>query len=184
MDILITIIFTMFLIFVMPINVRVIYDKNNSKVELRLVKIFNIKFSVGKVLRYFVTTKRNRDEITLDGIIYNLTIFIKSKDIIRLVCRLAKVKKVTVSAGIDYEHYLLVVNLWMAVSRLKIFLRHTFYKVENEHYLINNSDELYFGTELIIETRIILLLIAIIIKIKDLFKVIKFMRLYYGKSNI
>lgn len=184
MDILIISIFVIFIIIMMPINIRVIYDKINSKVEIRLVKIFNIKLPIIKVLKFFVTTKRNRDQITLEGIMYNLTLFIKSKPLIKLICSMARVKKVTVSAGISYEHYLVVVNSWLIVDRFKKFLNKTFHKIENEHYMINHNEEMYFGTELIIETRIILLIIAIIIKIKDMFKVIKFMRLYYGKSNI
>lgn len=168
----------------MPINTRLLYNKDNSVIEIRLVKFFNVKFSIGKVLKYIVTTKNKRDKIDLDSIIYNLNIFIKSRQLIKLICKMARIKKVTVSSGLNYENYILIVNSWMVIDRLKHFLHNTFYKVEDEHYMVNHSDKMYFNIEVIIETRIIFLLIAIIIKIKELFKVIKFMRLYYGKSNI
>mgnify|MGYP006924665837 CR=1 FL=1 len=168
----------------MPINIRLIYDKANSKVEIRLVKIFNIKFPIGKVLKFFATTRENRDKVTLEGLVFNYKLFTKTKPLIMLLCNMGRVKKVTISAGINYDHYLLVVNSWVIVDRFKKFLHNTFSKVENEHYMINHSEEIYFASELIIETRIIFVLIAIIIKIKNLFKVLKFMRLYYGKSNI
>lgn len=184
MNILIISIFIIFIIVVMPINLKVLYDKNNSTVELRLVKIFNVKFPIIKVVKFFTTTKDNRDKITLEGILYNFAIFIRSKPLIKLICNMARVKKVTVSAGISYEHYLVVVNSWIILDRFQKFLKKTFHKVENEHYMINDSEEMYFATELIIEIRIILILFAIIIKIKNILKVLKFMRLYYGKSNI
>lgn len=184
MEILVISIFIIFIIIVMPINVRVIYDKRNSAVEVRLVKIFNIKFPIFKVIKYFTTTKYNRDKITLEGILYNFALFVRAKPLIKLICNMARVKKVTVSAGISYDHYLVVVNAWIIVDRIKRFLASTFHKVEDEHYMINNSEDVYFATELIIEIRIILIIIAIIIKIKNIFKVFRFMRLYYGKSNI
>ena len=168
----------------MPINIRLLYDKNNSRVDIRLVKLFNMRLSIGKVLKYFVTTRGHREEITLDGIIYNISVFMKSKAIINEVVKMARVKKVTVNGGLDYEKYILVVNAWIAVDRLNKFLKKKFHRVEDEYYMINHSEKPYLAVELIVEVRIILLLLAIIIKIKDLFKVLKFMRLYYGKSNI
>jgi hypothetical protein len=168
----------------MPINIKVLYDKENSRVDIRLVKLFNLRLSIGKVLKYLVTTKGHREEVTLDSIIYNISVFMKSRAIINEVAKMARVKKITINSGLDYEKYILVVNAWIAVDRMNRFLKKMFNRVENEYYMISHSEKPYLAVELIVEVRIIFLLLAIIIKIKDLFKVMKFMRLYYGKSNI
>lgn len=168
----------------MPIEFRVTYNENKSSVQLRFVKLFNLQVEIIKFIRLLLTTKKEREKITLESILYNLTIFIKSKHIIRTACRLSYVRKVSVVIHEDYDFPFLVIGTWTIVDKFKSFLKSNFFKVYDEYYMVLDNEERKIKFEIIIQMRIILALIAIIINIKDLFKVIKFMRVYYGKSNI
>jgi hypothetical protein len=78
----------------------------------------------------------------------------------------------------------MVVQSWTVLSYLRRIAKTRFFKVYNEHYMVANSDNLKVQFEVIIEIRIIFAIMAIMFNIKDIFKIKKFMKVYYGKSNL
>ena len=178
------ILFALFVILIMPINFRVTYNDKKSDVEIKLVKLFNIKIDIDEFIRLLLTTKGKRDKITLDSVLYNLGVFIRSRKVLRWVCKYSDVRKVSVIVYEDYEMPHLVVYSWTLLSRLKAFIHSIFFKVSDEHYMINDDEKLKIQLDIVIQTRIIFAILAIIFNIKTVFKTIKFMKVYYGKSNI
>lgn len=172
-----------FLLIVMPIEFRVIYTNARGDLEINLVKLLNIRIDLDKVIRYLLTTKGHREEITLEGIIYNFTIFRKSKNIFNTLARLTIIKKMTVIAYEDYEKNYLVINSWILLNYVKAILKNKFWRIKNDYYMVADDDRFRLNFEAIMEVRIIFIIIAIILNIKDVFKTIKFMRVYYGKSK-
>ena len=168
----------------MPINFRLTYDDKKSNVEVKLIKIFNIRIDIDQFIRLLLTTRGKRDKITLDSILYNLGIFIRSRKILRWVCKVSDVSKVSVIMYQDYEWPHLVVYSWTILSGIKDFIHSFFFKVRDEHYMVNDNNKFKFQIDIIIQSRIIFVILAIIFNIKDLFKIIRFMKVYYGKSNI
>jgi len=175
--------FIVFILLVMPIELIVTYDDNQSDLDINLVKLFDIRFDLEKVIRFLFTTKDAREKITLDSIIYNLTLYFKSRNIISSSAKLTKIKKITFITYQDYENNFLVINTWILISRIQAFLKTKFSKVRNDYYMVVDNDKFYINFQAVLELRIIFIIIAIIINIKDVFKVIKFMKVYYGKSK-
>ncbi|HHU56000.1 MAG TPA: hypothetical protein GXZ48_04855 [Acholeplasmataceae bacterium] len=167
----------------MPIHFKVIYDGKRSDLEINFIKLLDLKIDLDKVIRFLLTTKYDREVITLEGLIYNFTLFRKSRNIITSIAKMTIIKKLTCVAYEDYEKYFLVVNSWIILSKLKSILHNHFYKIKNEYYMVADNEKFRLTFEAIMEVRIIFIIIAIIINIKDVFKIIKFMRVYYGKSK-
>lgn len=176
--------FILFIIIIMPINFRFTYDDKESNVEIKLTKIFNLKIDIDEFVKLILTTKKNRDKVTLDSILYNLGIFIRSRKILKWVCKQSDVRKVSVIMYQNYEWPHLIVYSWTLLNALKNFLYSLFYKIEDEHYMINDNEKLQIQFDIVIQMRIFFAILAIIFNIKDLFKIFKFMKVYYGKSNI
>lgn len=181
--VLVIICFLIFIFLVMPIELKIIYDGKRSDLEINFVKLLNLRIDLDKVIRFLLTTRGHRDEITLEGLIYNFTLFRKSKNILRMIAKLSIVRKITIVAYEDYEKYFLVINSWILLNQFKALMKKSFWKIKDEYYMVANEEKFSLKFETILELRIIFILFAIIINIKDVFKVLKFMRVYYGKSK-
>lgn len=178
------VIFILIILLVMPINFRVTYDDMKSNVEIKLIKLFNIRLDIDEFVRFLLTVRGKRDKITFESILYNLGIFLRSRRILRWVCKVSDVRKVTMIIYEDYELISLFVFSWTVLSRLKDFLHTFFYRVHDEYYMVRDKDKIKVQMDIIIQSRIIFAIVAILFNIKDVFKILKFMKVYYGKSNI
>jgi hypothetical protein len=168
----------------MPINLRFTYDDKESNVEIKLTKIFNLKIDIDEFFKLILTTKKNRDKVTLDSLLFNAGLFIRSRKILRWVCKQSDVRKVTLILYQNYEWPSLIVSSWTILSGIKSLIHNLFYQVEDEHYMINDDEKLQFQFDIVMQTRIFFAILAILFNIKDLFKILKYMKVYYGKSNI
>lgn len=172
------------IILIMPFNIRFLYDDKKSDIEINLIKIFNIKIDVDKFIRFLLTSKKDRSRITVDSIMYKMGLFLKSKHITKWIIKRTRLVKSSILIEEDIEKYLTFIASWITINSVKKYIEKMFYKVENNYYMVLPSNKRKISMEFIMQTRIILGIIAILINIKDVFKMIKFMRVYYGKSNI
>ena len=150
----------------MPIELQIKYDEKNSSVKLNFIKLFNLQISISRFLKLLLTTKNQRDIITLESIIYNTIIFLKSKKLIKSLCSLSYIKKISF------------------VAYVKEKLHEYFYKVYNEYYIVLPEEKTKLRFYTVVQIRIILIILGILFNIKEIFKIRKFMKVYYGKSNI
>ena len=174
----------LFIILIMPINFRFLYDDDRSDIEIQLIKFFNLKIDVDKFIRFLLTNKYDRNKITFDSIVYKMVLFFKGRRISKWVIRRTRLIKSSILIEEDIENYLLFIMDWTAVNVIKNLFSSLFSKTENNYYMVLPSNKRKISLEIVVQMRIIFLILAIIFNMKDVFKTIKFMREYYGKSNI
>lgn len=173
-----------FIVLVMPIEFKVTHSDAKSKVEVRFVKLFDLQFEIVKFIKFFLTTKEDREHITLEGILYNMTLFLKSRQIIQSVCSYSTVQKTSLLVYADYEHPLWVVSNWILVDKMKNLIHHFFHRVSDEYYMVLDRKKPGIRLEVVIQMRIILAIFAILKNIKQIIYVRKVMKVTYGKSNL
>lgn len=176
--------FIISLLLIMPIELQIKYDEKNSSVKLNFIKLFNLQISISRFLKLLLTTKNQRDIITLESIIYNTIIFLKSKKLIKSLCSLSYIKKISFVAYESYEHPHMITSTWVLINYVKEKLHEYFYKVYNEYYIVLPEEKTKLRFYTVVQIRIILIILGILFNTKEIFKIRKFMKVYYGKSNI
>lgn len=174
----------------MPVEVVITKDKEHNDIDVFLTKIFNIRLDIDDFLRYILTTRENREQITLSSILYNYKIFKLSKEIIRNICKYTIVSDVSVNVNTkktssDIDIYLNAI-VYYFLSRLKDIIYGNFRIIEKEEYKYEFSNNNIIEVYVKLRLRVIYILFAFINNYKDLYKVIKFTRKgnkQYGKSS-
>lgn len=167
----------------MPLKIKII--RNDHKNDLRLVftKIFNYTIDLDELIKFFLTTKENRDQITLDGILYNIGLFSKMKRIIKSFLKMVHITKITIItkqniSNSDLDVFAYVMS-WTLISFFQNKLRRRVHTVRNEYYSVTREQSGFLydvNLECDLQIRILFILLAVIINIKDIPKIIKYIK--------
>lgn len=172
--ILVIIILLILLLFT-PIGIRVIYDDTYSDIDIYLFKWIRYKLDLDEFIRKFITTKQNRDKVSLIAIINNLEILLSSKKTIKDLCKITTIEKSTIIMKQNYEDTFKFIMFWNIVSRYIYIIRKSFKKVRNQYYMISNLDK-DLSVELIFKINVFKVLIIIIKNYKEVINLIKIRR--------
>ena len=167
------------LILIMPIKIKISKTSKHIDVDVYFVKIFNVKLDFDKLMKKLLTTKYNPDIVTINGILYNMGMIIKSYGIIKEICSMIVISKMTWIYKINFEKEELEVYAtfigWNTISYFRSFLISSFKNIKNEYYSIQTTKEVVgLSFEMVMNFRLIYLFFALFKKIKDIPKIIKF----------
>lgn len=166
------------IVLVMPIKIRVIRNDKHNDVDIFFVKLFNKRLDLDELYYKLLSDKRD-NKITINSILYNLGLFIKSYSIIRNTCKMVEISKLTIvsktkSKKEENQVYSSIV-FWNTISYTRSFLMKNFKKVSNEYYSMQIAgDDRELSFELRLNFRLIYLLISVFTNYKDIPKIIKF----------
>lgn len=168
------------ILLIMPIKIVVTKDDKHNDIDIFLTKIFNIRIDFDDFIRYLLTTKANREQITLSSIIYNYHLFQKSKNIIVTICKMIRLKKLTFI--IKTKSYNLETDTWsffgswIVLGYFQNTIHGYFKTIENEYYNHQISSKFNFNIESQFNIRLIYIIFSITRHIKDLPKIIRFIK--------
>lgn len=170
------------LILIMPIKVKITRNDNKNDVELILTKIFNISIDIDELIRYLLSSRED-NKITLDSILYNVGLFIKMKRIIISLMGMLTISKLTYVAkqnikDIHYNIYAYV-GSWTFINYFRNFIHKRCYVVKNEYYSVRNVKDFRvydINIECEFNVRLLYVFLAVIINIKDIPKIIKYIK--------
>lgn len=174
-------IFLIILLFLilMPIKIRIIRNDSFNDIDIYLVKIFNIRLDFDKFIKKVFSDKDNT--VTLNSILYNLGLFIKSSNIIKSTIEQVSVFKLTWIFQVNLKNEKLemygTIASWNSIFILRNFIYKYFKSVNNEYYSVQTSDEkINTSFEMILNFRIIYLLFSVLRNFKDIKKIKTFIK--------
>lgn len=165
-----------FILLIMPIRIRIIRNDKHNDIDIYFVKIFNIRFDLDATIKKFFSDKNSNDAITLDKILYNIGLIIKSSNIIKDTISLITVSKLTwimqtKSKNKEIEVFAIVAS-WNGILYLRKLIYKNFKEVKNEYYSVQNQgakiDALF---DAVLDFRIIYFLFAVFKNYKDIKKI-------------
>ena len=106
----IIIVLIIFSILFMPLGIKIQKNDYFSDVDIYLTKFFNIKIDFDDFVRLFLTSRKNRDEITVESVVNNIRLFKEFQNIIEEVFKFCHIKHLTIIVNgqfneIGYETY-------------------------------------------------------------------------------
>jgi len=175
----------------MPIKVVINKDDNRSDIDIFFTKIFNLRLDFDEFLKRFFFLRDNSNKITLQNLLYNIKLYKVSKNIVTTTTRMITVKKLTFiiktkSTSLEMETWSFVFS-WTFFGYFQNYIHSLFKGVNNEYYNHQISLNNTINFECHFNIRILYLLFSSIRNIRDIPKVIKFIRKGskgYGTSNI
>ena len=179
------------LIFIMPVKIVISKNDKRSDVDIFFTKLFDVRLDFDELLKYLLTTKEDRAHITFDSIIHNLGVFKRSKNIFVSILKMSRINKLTLiiktrSANLETDTYGYVFT-WIFLCYLKKYVHEYFKKVENDYYNHQLAEQYNVNLDCHINIRLIYIIFAVIRNIKDIPRVLKFIKKgskVYGASNI
>lgn len=165
-----------FILLIMPIRIRIVRNDKHNDIDIYFVKIFNIRFDLDAAIKKFFSDKNSNDAITLDKILYNIGLIIKSSNIIKDTISLMTVSKLTwimktKSKNKETEVFAIVAS-WNGILYLRKLIYKNFKEVKNEYYSVQNQgakiDALF---DAVLDFRIIYFLFAVFKNYKDIKKI-------------
>ena len=171
------------LLFIMPIKIKITRNDKKNDLDLILTKIFNITIDLDELIKYFLTTKENRSKITVDSVLYNIGLFRRLKNIFITILRMVSVSKLTLITkqnikSIERDVYVYVLS-WTFLNFFKNKIRRKVYNINNEYYSVTKNDNVKIydiNFECDFNIRLLYVLLAVIINIKDIPKIIKYVK--------
>lgn len=154
-------------ILLMPIGIRITKNDERSDVDIFLSKIFNIRIDFDEFVRLLLTSRENRNQITLKSIINNLKIVYEFREVIQTVAAFGQVRYLTIIMKGKFEdvtfktYYNISSELFF--SFFDEYIKRTFKKVNNTYYSVKDEPTIIknmFTLECIIDIRIIYFIIA------------------------
>lgn len=179
----IIIVLIIFSILFMPLGIKIQKNDYFSDVDIYLTKFFNIKIDFDDFVRLFLTSRKNRDEITVESVVNNIRLFKEFQNIIEEVFKFCHIKHLTIILKgkfneIGYETYFrLSSEIFFEV--LNEYLLRSFKKVRNTYYSVQKSksdlkDMIVLETQ--INVRLIYIIRAFLVNMRDTKKIIKILR--------
>jgi len=164
----------------MPIKIVVSKDDQRSDVDIFFTKILDIRLDFDQLLRRFFAEKGDPNKITLHSILYNLGLYRNAKSIIATTTKMIKIKKLTFiikskSTSLDTETWSYVFS-WIIFGYFQDYIHRYFKAVDNEYYNHQIAPANKVNFECYFNIRLIYLLFALIRNIKDIPKIIRFMK--------
>ena len=178
MILLIIIVVLLVLVLIMPIKVQVIYVKDEmrakkySDINIYFIKFFNKKIDLDSVIKVLVRDENN--EVSISKLIYNIKLFILSKNINRTLLKMVYVDKVTALFTTNSIYQYVFYNNLIALE--SAFVNEYTKEVGSEYYSVLLKENKSSNFELVFYVRGVYALFTIIANIKDLVKVRKFIK--------
>ncbi|NLD26238.1 MAG: hypothetical protein GX661_02635 [Acholeplasmataceae bacterium] len=178
------------IIIIMPFKIVITKDDRRSDIDIYFTKIFNLRLDFDEIIAFLVTEKDNPDRISPERVVRNYHLFKRSKRIIISMAKMIRVSKLTFivkTKGKSLETcvWLYVVS-WIYLAYLQNNVHRYFKSVENEHYNQMPAEKFNLNFEFQCNFRLVYLIFAMIKNIKDLPKIIRFMkkgRKIYGTTS-
>lgn len=178
------------ILLIMPIEVVFTKDDKHNDIDIYLTKIFNIRLDFDEFLKLLLTTRENRDQITIKGLKHNYELFKLSRNLIYSVSKNSRPKKLSLVLSakkiypeLDIFVYVAAWNL-LGIARNKL---HEFVpRLDVERYDVDFNDKFKLEFKWSIRIRFIYIIFSIIKNYKDLFKIRKFLKKgkkKYGTSS-
>lgn len=173
------ILFFLLIILIMPIKIKIYKKSKHIDVDLYFAKSLNLRLDFDKMMKKILMKNYNYHVDALNNFLYNLGIFIKSYGIVRELCKITMISKLTWIYQINLEKeelemYSMIVG-WNFIAYLRNFLNSFFKGISDEYYSIQTENETFgLSFEIIINFRFIYLVYVLIKKIKDIPKIIEF----------
>jgi len=164
----------------MPIKFVVSKDDNRNDIDIYLTKLFNIRFDFDEFLKYLFTVRGHREKITVNSILYNLGVFKKSINIVKSITKMTRIRKLTFiiktkSNSLEADTWGFVFS-WTIFGYFQNYAHKYFKKVDNEYYNHQIAPKYNFNFECQFNLRLIYILFSLIKNVKDIPKVIRFIK--------
>ena len=166
------------IVLLMPIKIRIIRNDKHNDVDIFFVKVFNKRLDLDE-LYYKLLSDKKENKITINSILYNLGIFIKSYPIIKKTCKMIEISKLTIVSKTklkkeENQVYSSIV-FWNTISYSRSFLMKNFKKIGNEYYSMQVAkDDRDVSFEIKLNFRLVYLLISVFSSFNEIPKIIKF----------
>jgi hypothetical protein len=178
------------IIIVMPMKIVITKDDRRSDIDIYFTKIFNLRLDFDEFIAFLITEKANPERISAERVIRNYHLFKRAKRIIVTMTKMTRVSKLTFivktkGKSLEASVWLYVIS-WVYLSFLQNNVHRYFKSVENEHYNQMPAEKFNLNFEFQCHFRLIYLFFALIRNIRDLPKVIRFMkkgRKIYGTTS-
>lgn len=173
------ILFFLLIILIMPIKIKIYKKSKHVDVDLYFSKLLNLKLDFDKLMKKILMKNYKYHVNALNNFLYNLGIIIKSYGIVRELCKITMISKITWIYKInlkkeELEMYSMIIG-WNSIAYLRNFLNNFFKGISDEYYSIQTENETVgLSFEIIINFRFIYLVYVLIKKIKDIPKIIEF----------
>ena len=178
------------ILLIMPVEIIFRRDEDHNDIDIYLTKIFNLRLDFDEFLKLLVTTKENRDKVTIAGLKSNYELFKLSRRLIYDVTKNSRPKEVELRVKakkiypeIDLFVYVVLHNLLLLIrGEIRSFVP----RQKNEVYEIKEGDKFAYTFRWSIRIRMAYILFSLIRNYKDIIKIRKFVRKgkkKYGTSS-
>lgn len=166
-------------IIIMPIKIRVIRNESYNDIDVYFIKIFNMRLDLDGIIKKFFFDKNS--SISLNSILYNIGLFIKSSNIIKDTIKQMKISKLTCISQVNLKNekieMLGIVTAWNSICYLRDFIYKYFKEINNEYYSVQtNNKKINSSFEIILNFRLIYIILSVLKNFKDIKKIIKFIK--------
>lgn len=185
------IVFIVLIIFlIMPVEVVFTKDETHNDIHFYFTKLFNLKLDFDEFIKFLLTTRENRNQVTLKSIRRNYEVLKLARHLIYDASKVSRpkalhftlvIKKIT--PEIDCITYVLFFNL---LTYLKGVIKYYVPRQDDEQYKLEFGDKFNFTFKWSLKIRILYIILSIIKNYKDIFRIIKFLRKgkkKYGTSS-
>lgn len=175
------------IILIMPIEIVFTKDENYNDIDIYLTKLFNLRLDFDEILKLLLTTKENRDQITIKGLKHNYELFNLSRNLIYDASKHSRPKKLTLILKVRKIQPEVDIFLYVIYWNFLLFLRNKFHKaaprMEDEEFGVEYKDDYNINFKWSLRLRIIYIVFSFIKNYKDLFKIRKFLRKGKNKNG-
>lgn len=167
----------LYLLLLFPLKIRVIRNDNQNDIDLYIVKKWNLQVDIDEAISRLY--EKNDYHPSTFTTIYNLAKVYKSRNFIKSVLSVSKIKKITIifKNNIKDESAKIYFSLfsWVMIGKIRDYILNNFNKVKDEYYMVDDfaTSRTMVNLEIIFEVRLIYFILSILKNIKELPKLIK-----------
>ena len=167
----------LYLLLLFPLKIRVIRNDNQNDIDLYIVKKWNLQVDIDEAISRLY--EKNDYHPSTFTTIYNLAKVYKSRNFIKSVLSVSKIKKITIifKNNIKDESAKIYFSLfsWVIIGKIRDYILNNFNKVKDEYYMVDDfaTSRTMVNLEIIFEVRLIYFILSILKNIKELPKLIK-----------
>lgn len=151
----------------MPIGIRITKNDEHSDVDIFLSKIFNIRIDFDEFIKLLLTSRENRNQITIRSVIKNLKIMYDFRYVIASVISFGSIRYLTIIMKGKFDDVVLKtyhnISSELFFSFLDEYLKRSFKKVQNTYYSVKVEPIMIknmFTLECVIDIRLVYFIIA------------------------
>mgnify|MGYP000998779730 CR=1 FL=1 len=168
------------IISLMPIKIVVTKDEIHNDIDIYLTKLFNKRIDFDEFIKFLLTTKENRSQVTIKSIKHNYEVLKLARHIIYDISKMSnpeelhftlKIKKII--PEIDCISYVFFYNLLLY---LKGLVKYYVPKQEVEIYKLEFGDKFNFTFKWSLKVKIFFVILSLIKNFKDIILIFKYLR--------